>query len=787
MRRMKLKTGMILWIWGVAAAIFLAILWVDFINTKESVEDELEEDAINLARYYSKSVDEILAEIVVTARLMARQMEIQYESDDSGEVGELDPYIKDIVDANPFIDCAVIGFEPYAFNKNTKKYAPYYYENNYRFNEEDYNYFERDWYKDAKERGGPVWTEPYYAYYDKNLMMVTYSEPFFKNGKFMGAVGMDVSLERLRNEIGKLKLLETGYGFVVSKDGYLISYPDKTKGLGNNISEFSKEVAGEIDKIMTLTPGGWIFLKTKDPLRHEKSWIVLRPMRTHSNRILGVNTIMGSIGFVYPEKEILLLIYSLQRKAVYTAIIGLIILLVIIIIISNSISRPITRLAEGVMKIAKGDLDYKLSANARFSEVEELVSAFNKMSRDLKVYIKNLREAIGAKERIQSELKIAHDIQMGILPKIFPPFPDNAEFDIYAMLKSAKEVGGDFYDYFFINDEQLCFLIGDVSDKGVPASLLMAVTKTMIKMMSKDSKGPDEILKKVNIEIAHNNDSCMFITIFCGILNIKTGEVLYSNGGHLPPVVISSNGDVKFLEGSTAAAIGISEETVYKSASIRLDPGDALCMYTDGVTEASDGKQHFFGQKHLKQEISAAAHKPIRGIVTGICSKVDEFSRGTPQSDDIAVMAVKYFGDYRISAEKTVIIKNDISEIRRLKESVRLFAESRKWPEETISKITLALEEILVNIQKYAYIDKTQHEISIALSAGDNNFSVKIADDGKPFNPLEIGQPDIAAPIDARKEGGLGIFLARNIMDVMEYRRENNRNILYLKKVIRRP
>jgi len=786
MRRIKLKTGMILWIWAVTAAIFLAILWVDFVTTKETVEDEIEEDAINLARYYSKSVDEILAEIVVTTRIMAGQMEIQYGSDYVGEAGELEPYIKDIVDANPFIDCAVIGFEPFMFDKKIEKYAPYYYENNYRFNEKDYNYFEREWYKDAKESGKPVWTEPYYAYYDENLMMVTYSEPFFKDGKFMGAVGMDVSLERLRNEIGKLKLLDTGYGFVVSKDGFLISYPDKTKGLGNNISEFSQEVAKKIDNIINLKPDEWIFLKTKDPLRQERSWIILRPLRTYSNRILGVKTIMGSIGFVYPEKEILWRIYALQRKAVYTAIIGLIVLLVIIITISNSIAGPITRLAEGVMKVAKGDLDHKLSEKATFAEVEELQAAFNKMSQDLKVYIKNLGQAIESKERIESELRIAHDIQMGIVPKTFPPFPSYPEFDIYAVLKSAKEVGGDFYDFFFMDDERLCFLIGDVSDKGVPASLLMAVTKTMIKMMSKDSKGPDEILGKVNKEIAHDNDSCMFITIFCGILNIKTGEVSYANAGHLPPVVLRSSREIRFLEDASAAAIGIAEDTVYKTGSVRLEPGDALCMYTDGVTEAFDEKRRLFGRERLKDKILAAAHKPIRGIVDGICSGVDEFSKGMPQSDDIAVLSIKYFGDHNISAEKTITLKNNASEINRLRETARLFAESGRWPEEIISKMTLALEEILVNIQKYAYTDEAVHEISVALSYGDNNFTAKIMDDGKPFNPLGMPEPDTTAPVESRIEGGLGIFLARNIMDNMEYRRENGKNILYLKKVIRR-
>ena len=173
---------------------------------------------------------------------------------------------------------------------------------------------------------------------------------------------------------------------------------------------------------------------------------------------------------------------------------------------------------------------------------------------------------------MQSDLRIAHDIQMGILPKIFPPFPDRHEFDIHAMLEPAKEVGGDFYDFFFMDHERLFFVVGDVSGKGVPAAILMAVTKTMIKAIAKGVSTPDEILDKVNKEIAHDNESCMFITIFCGILNTKTGEVLYSNGGHLPPLVIHSGEGAEFLKGDTGIAVGISEEAAYKCNKILLGP-----------------------------------------------------------------------------------------------------------------------------------------------------------------------------------------------------------------------
>lgn len=646
MRSMKLRTSMILCIWAVAAAILLAILWVDFITTKESVEDEIEENAIDLAKYYSKRVDEILAEIVATTRVVAKQMEIQYKLNDIDRNETLELYIKNIVDSNPFIDCAVIGFEPYAYDKNIEKYAPYYYENNYRFNEEDYNYFEREWYKGPKESGKPVWTEPYYAY-DDNTMMMTYSEPFFKDGKFMGAVGLDVTLERLRNEIGNLKLLDTGYGFVVSKDGFLISYPDKTKGLGNNISELSRDLAGEIDKLITLKPEEWILLKMKDPLRQKKSWIVLRPLRTHSNRLLGIKTIMGSVGFVYPEKEILSIVYALQRKAIYTAIIGLILLLIIIIIISNSISRPITRLAEGVMRVARGDLDYQLSAKTRFSEVDKLQAAFNKMSADLKAYIKNLKEEIETRERIDSELKIARQIQTSMIPRTFPPFPHRKEFELFGSMDPAREVGGDIYDFFLVDENRLCFLIGDVSGKGIPAALFMVIIKILLKNEAGNGLLPDEILYRVNNLLCPDNDECMFATIFCAVLDIRTGEVQFANAGHNPPLIgrkTETGYSFEFMNVNSNFVVGAKPGTGFALEKTKLNRGDIIFLYTDGVTEAMNHNSEYFSENRLKEALSRLKDEEVGRIISNIQGRISAFTMGADQSDDITMLVLRYTG-----------------------------------------------------------------------------------------------------------------------------------------------
>ncbi len=246
------------------------------------------------------------------------------------------------------------------------------------------------------------------------------------------------------------------------------------------------------------------------------------------------------------------------------------------------------------------------------------------------------------KERIESELRIAHDIQMGIVPKIFPPFPDRKEFDIHAVIEPAKEVGGDFYDFFFIDENHLCFSIADVSGKGVPASLFMAVAKTLVKAKSRLGITPDKILFEVNNELSDENDSCMFVTIFCGILNTQTGEVEYSNGGHNLPYLIKNNNIVEQLENTPGMALGIICNFKYFTKKINLLKSDSLYLYTDGVNEAMDGDGNQFSYQRLEKFLKKSNNIPAKVITQNSINEIKKFTKGAAQSDDITILVLKY-------------------------------------------------------------------------------------------------------------------------------------------------
>jgi sigma-B regulation protein RsbU (phosphoserine phosphatase) len=262
----------------------------------------------------------------------------------------------------------------------------------------------------------------------------------------------------------------------------------------------------------------------------------------------------------------------------------------------------------------------------------------------LKDYIENLTQTTAARERIESELKIARRIQMSFLPKAFPPLPGKAPVDIAARLEPARQIGGDLYDYFLLSEDQLFFTVGDVSDKGIPAALFMAVTKTLLKGIAEKSLSPSEILDRCNLELCGGNDSMMFVTLFCGILDLRSGLLRYSNAGHEHPFILRRESPPEELCVPEGFLLGVNEEAVYRTMEIELKPGDRLIVYTDGVTEALNSAGQLYSHDKLIAEFQACGSLSADAIVSRILESVKTFSSGVPQTDDITLLAVSLTG-----------------------------------------------------------------------------------------------------------------------------------------------
>jgi phosphoserine phosphatase RsbU/P len=456
----------------------------------------------------------------------------------------------------------------------------------------------------------------------------------------------------------------------------------------------------------------------------------------------------------------------------------------------NRISQPLKQLEAHAGRLATQDFSEPVTRPSDIDdlptksrdEVGKLAQSFITMEHALRQSVRDLKETTAAKERIESELKIARDIQMSMVPKTFPPFPHRPEFELYATLVPAREVGGDFYDFLFIDDHHLCFVIGDVSGKGVPAALFMAVTRTLFRTVASKVSSPDKILSLLNHEICRGNDSCMFVTVFCAVLDIRTGEVEYSNGGHNLPYFVGHHATAS-LRNTGGTALGCTTDVSYRSEKIVLQAGDGLFLYTDGVTEAMDETGNQFSELRLEDFLHQSNGSSVTELIHGAVDKVKSHAAGAAQSDDITALAIKFL----MTAEKpmaeavVVELKNDLSEIARLARIVDDFARHHQIEAQTTRNMHLVLDEILTNIISYGYDNGGEHHIIARFNLERGHWTVAVEDDGKPFNPLDAPEPDTNQLLEERPIGGLGIHLVRKNVDELEYRRQKDKNILIMK------
>ena len=393
-----------------------------------------------------------------------------------------------------------------------------------------------------------------------------------------------------------------------------------------------------------------------------------------------------------------------------------------------------------------------------------------------------LIEAYIEKERLEEGLKLAHDIQMSMLPKTFPPFPERRELDIFAAIAPAKKVGGDFYDFFFLDEDRLCFAIGDVSGKGVAAALFMAVIKTLFKAIAARVQNPSDILSTVNRQICRDNDSQMFTTLFCGILNTRTGEIKYSSGGHNPPYHISRGG-VQQVPQTGGRVLGLVEDSSYGWGRLVLGSGETIFLYTDGVTEALDPAGQFFSERRLESILTQTKFASTREQIDHLTSQITLFAAGAEQSDDITVLAIRYLGPAGSkNGELQFTLKNRVAEIARLGERLGEFAAGHQLTPSVLYDLNLALEEAVTNIISHGYSDHREHEILVRIRVESGEVIAELKDDARAFNPLTAPEADVTTPLDEKTAGGLGIHLMRKLMDGIEYQRVEDGNLLIMKK-----
>jgi sigma-B regulation protein RsbU (phosphoserine phosphatase) len=625
-----------------SALIFLLIFSFNYRYSRRMIEKNVKDHAETLVQSTVNKIETVLLSVKKCPGNMAYFLE-----KGSFNQEELLHLLRMVVENNPEIYGATIAFEPYKFDKRSLYFAPYFYKNQGKIKltylgSEEYPYFYLDWYQIPKELNRPEWSEPYFDEGGGNILMATYSVPFYKwvGGKrqFQGIVTADISLGWLQNIVSSIKLLQTGYGFLISKNGTMVTHPLKQLIMNETIFGVAEARADtylrEIARKMIRGESG--FVPYRSIVSGKECWMYYTPIPSSS----------WSLAVLFPQDEFMADITRLNRTVIALGVIGLLLLSFAVAFIARSITTPLRDMARATQDIGTGNLDIALPRVKSGDEVGKLAEAFEYMRTSLKGYIKQLTETTAAKERIESELSIARNIQMGFLPQTFPAFPGRTEFDLHAIIEPAKEVGGDLYDYFLIDENRLFFLIGDVSDKGVPAALFMAVAKTLFKTHTLHGDAEiDGIVSRVNQELSRGNPWQMFVTAFAGILDLKTGKIIYCDGGHEPPFIIRAGKEVEILKKKGNPALCFFDDFCFECDSIYLHSGDALVLYTDGVTEAMNGERQLFGIERIKRAFQLCYQAPLAAAITRqLLEQVKSFVKNAPQSDDIAILAICYYG-----------------------------------------------------------------------------------------------------------------------------------------------
>lgn len=620
-----------LYILSVAALVFIAVFAVTFHSARRNVKNEAMELARSELENTVIQIDNVLSSVETAINNLSwLVMENLDDPDYMYTLTEM------VLRGNPHVYGSAIAFEPYYYKEKGMFWSPFSFRENGKISNKqlgsvDYDYHYMDWYQIPKLLGKPYWSEPYYDEGGADVIMSTYSCPLYdKEGKLFAVFTADISLQWFAFKVNSMKPYPNSYNYMIGRGGTFLVHPNQKAILNESIFAnaiyTSNALLKETAHKMTSGESGM-----EEMVRDGKhTYYFYTP----------IPSVGWSVAVECLRSDILAALDRMTMIILIIGIMGLLLMGALCHYAIKNLTNPLARFADSAREIAGGTFDAPLPVIHGRDEMKTLHDSFANMQKSLVTYMDELQRSTANRERIESELRIARDIQMGMVPKIFPPFPSRNDIDLYAVLKPAKEVGGDLYD-FFIEDEKLYFIIGDVSGKGVPASLVMSVTCRLFRTMAMHVKSPEKIMASLNDTLTENNESNMFCTAFVGILDLNTGRLEYCNAGHNAPVLMDLSG-VKYMDVEPNLALGLFEGFPYRAQSCTLEKGNTIFLYTDGVTEAENISKELYSDGHLLEVLGKNnGGEPVQ--ITGvIVNDIERYSQGAEQSDDITILCLKY-------------------------------------------------------------------------------------------------------------------------------------------------
>ena len=734
--RSKLSIALI-----INAAILVEVTsFIQYFYAKEGIHNAVENRAEGELRIKSLKIQNVMNEVEVAVRDMAWAVERDLDHPEA-----MLTITRRLLDDNYIVVGSTVAFEPDYYKKYGKQFAPYSYRSNdtiasKQLGGNNYNYHEMEWYTVPMKTGNGHWSEPYFDKGGGDIMMSTYSVPICdEKGNKVAVLTADVSLDWLSRVLNATQINQSSHNVIISRTGKIMACPDKSLIMNFTMQQLSKNfkdtTTRRVNREMLEGKSGQAEVEGNNGVTY---YVFYTPISLSNDTAYFSNNKEDDSGWS--------MAVICSDREIYSGLRTLLFYLNILLVVGLALMSFV------VYRTAK--------SGRRLAEITE------------------------KQQRINSELHIASNIQRGMLPKVFPPFPERDDIDVFGSLVSAKEVGGDLYD-FYIRDEKLFFCIGDVSGKGVPASLVMAVTRSLFRSISLREASPDRILCALNYAMCESNESNMFVTFFAGVLDLPTGRLRYSNAGHCPPLLIN-NKDTSLLPVEPNIPLGLEHDWKYSLQETMIDPPTSIFLYTDGLTEAEAANHRQFGEKRMlsvAQEIQKDAARTPASIISSMIGAVEKFVRKAEQTDDLTMLAVNYTKHHRdMRLLRNITLPNDIQSVTQLATFVEEVCKVLDIDDYTTTQLNLAMEEAVANVMQYAYPVGTKGNIDIEAQANDVRLKFTITDSGKPFDPTARGDVDTTLSAEERSIGGLGIHLIRNIMDSINYERIGNCNILTLRK-----
>ena len=717
---------------------------VQYWFAKKGIQEGVEYRAQSELRVKGLEIRIVMTAVEVAVENMAWAVE-----QNLGEPDSILPITQKLLADNKYIVGSAVAFEPYYYKGKGRQFSPYTYKHDgtttsKQLGTDQYDYHSMEWYTSPMESGRSHWSEPYFDEGGGEMMMSTFSLPIRdSHGRIVAIFTADVSLDWLSDLINAHHIYPSSYNLLLSRTGKIMACPQDSLVMRKTITEVTSGMedttVNQINRQMMAGQSGQAEVRDDNG---EKNYVFYSRMDDNTG---------WSMAVVCSDREIFHTLRQVGFNLFLLMLVGMVLL---------------------------GYIIWRAARSA--------------------IHLQNVN---AEKERMARELHIASEIQKGMLPKTFPPYPDRDDVEIFGLLVPAKEVGGDLFD-FFIRDEKLFFCIGDVSGKGVPASLVMAVTRSLFRTVSSHESNPERIVTQMNDSMAEMNDTNMFVTLFMGVLDLPTGRLRYCNAGHCSPLLIehsksqtenlsataNSENEIKSkilnLQCNSNLPLGITARWKFEGQKMLIHPQTTIFLYTDGLTEAENETHKQYGDNRMREEVHSIDPITPKSLIEHMSDTVNTFVGDADQSDDLTMLAIQYSKkQLDVLLSRKLTLQNDIQQVPQLTKFVDEVCEAVGFDSSTTMQMNLAIEEAVVNVMNYAYPHGITGDIHIEAQANDSRLKFTITDMGKPFDPTAMGEIDTSLPTEERPIGGLGIHLFRQIMDSINYERlQEGKNVLTLRK-----